>query len=83
MSSSGGSWLAASLGGGGIGGSDARPVVVTVLCDSGARHLSKFHSDDALRKLGVPGAGSSDISDILDADHSKNDELDGDGWAQA
>ncbi len=42
-----------------------KPVVVTILCDSGARHLSKFHDDEALRKLGVDHAGSSDISDIL------------------
>ena len=42
-----------------------RPVIVTILCDSGTRHLSKFHDDEALRRLGVGGAGSSDISDIL------------------
>ncbi|EPQ28086.1 uncharacterized protein PFL1_04413 [Pseudozyma flocculosa PF-1] len=48
-------------------GSDPPPVVVTILCDSGARHLSKFHDDDALKRLGVD-AGSSDISDILQED---------------
>lgn len=46
-------------------GDDPPPVVVTVLCDSGSRHLSKFHNDDALVRLGVSDAGSSDISDIL------------------
>ncbi|SNX85428.1 related to cysteine synthase [Melanopsichium pennsylvanicum] len=46
-------------------GDDPPPVVVTVLCDSGSRHVSKFHSDDALARLGVPDAGNSDISDIL------------------
>lgn len=44
-----------------------RPVVVTVLSDSGVRHLSKFHSDEALRALGVGRAGSSDIADLLAA----------------
>ncbi|KAE8212466.1 hypothetical protein CF327_g3893 [Tilletia walkeri] len=40
-----------------------RPVVVTILCDSGARHLSKFHSDDYVSEAGIrPGC---DISDIL------------------
>lgn len=29
------------------------PVVVTLLCDGGGRHLSKFHSHDALREAGV------------------------------
>ncbi|KAN0063924.1 Cysteine synthase 2 [Thecaphora frezii] len=48
-------------------GSDPPPVVVTILCDSGARHLSKFHDDEALKHLGVD-AGSSDISDILQLD---------------
>ncbi|PWY97728.1 PALP-domain-containing protein [Testicularia cyperi] len=46
-------------------GDDPPPVVVTVLCDSGSRHLSKFHDDTALQKLGVQHAGSSDIADIL------------------
>ena len=49
-------------------GDDPPPVVVTVLCDSGSRHLSKFHNDDALTRLGVSDAGSSDISDILSLD---------------
>ncbi|CCF52105.1 hypothetical protein NDA14_000293 [Ustilago hordei] len=48
-------------------GDDAPPVVVTVLCDSGARHLSKFHDNSALTRLGVSDAGSSDISDILNS----------------
>lgn len=42
-----------------------RPIVVTILSDSGVRHLSKFHSDQALKELGIPNAGSSDISDLL------------------
>ncbi|GAC72044.1 cysteine synthase [Moesziomyces antarcticus T-34] len=46
-------------------GGDPPPVVVTILCDSGARHVSKFHDDDALVRLGVADAGSADISDIL------------------
>lgn len=46
-------------------GGDPPPVVVTVLCDSGSRHLSKFHNNDALTRLGVPDAGNSDITDIL------------------
>ncbi|TKY86254.1 hypothetical protein EX895_005079 [Sporisorium graminicola] len=46
-------------------GGDPPPVVVTVLCDSGSRHLSKFHNNDALIRLGVSDAGNSDISDIL------------------
>ncbi|CAD6884874.1 unnamed protein product [Tilletia controversa] len=45
------------------GGAGRRPVVVTILCDSGARHLSKFHSDEFVSKAGVEP--SSDISDIL------------------
>ena len=28
-------------------------VVVTVLCDGGQRHLTKFHSDAYLKKLGL------------------------------
>jgi cysteine synthase A len=46
-------------------GDDPPPVVVTVLCDSGSRHLSKFHDNAALKELGVDNAGSDDISDIL------------------
>lgn len=42
-----------------------RPVVVTVLCDSGSRHLSKFQNDDAMEKRGLHV--SDDISDILGA----------------
>ncbi|WFC94571.1 cysteine synthase [Malassezia brasiliensis] len=42
-----------------------RPVVVTVLCDSGSRHLSKFQNDEAMEKRGLPV--SDDISDILGA----------------
>ncbi|PWN51822.1 PALP-domain-containing protein [Violaceomyces palustris] len=45
-------------------GDEPPPVVVTILCDSGSRHLSKFHDDEAMKRLGV-NAGSSDISDIL------------------
>ncbi|KAJ1023568.1 hypothetical protein NDA16_003185 [Ustilago loliicola] len=48
-------------------GDDPPPVVVTVLCDSGSRHLSKFHDNSALARLGVSDAGSSDISDILNS----------------
>ena len=48
-------------------GDDPPPVVVTVLCDSGSRHLSKFHDNAALTRLGVSDAGSSDISDILNS----------------
>ncbi|KAL9940206.1 hypothetical protein V8E36_000911 [Tilletia maclaganii] len=40
-----------------------RPVVVTILCDSGARHLSKFHNDAYVLQAGIEP--SSDISDIL------------------
>lgn len=40
-----------------------RPVVVTILADSGVRHLSKFHNDDAMKKRGLHV--SDDISDIL------------------
>lgn len=32
------------------------PVVVTLLCDGGGRHLSKFHSAEALRAAGVAAA---------------------------
>jgi len=32
------------------------PVVVTLLCDGGGRHLSKFHSGAALREAGVAAA---------------------------
>lgn len=40
-----------------------RPVVVTVLADSGARHLSKFQNDEVMQKRGFHV--SDDISDIL------------------
>ncbi|KAK0536449.1 Cysteine synthase 2 [Tilletia horrida] len=43
--------------------SGRRPVVVTILCDGGARHLSKFHNDSYVEQAGI--APSSDISDIL------------------
>ncbi|KAK0550706.1 Cysteine synthase 2 [Tilletia horrida] len=43
--------------------SGRRPVVVTILCDGGARHLSKFHNDDYVTNAGCEV--SSDISDIL------------------
>ena len=42
-----------------------RPVVVTILCDSGSRHLSKFQNDEAMEKRGLQV--SDDISDILGA----------------
>jgi cysteine synthase A len=29
------------------------PTVVTLLCDSGARHLSRFWNDEALAQLGL------------------------------
>lgn len=41
----------------------SRPVVVTVLADSGSRHLSKFHSDRAMAARGLQV--SADISDII------------------
>lgn len=45
-------------------GRDEEPIViVTVLCDSGSRHLSKFWDDDALRALGIEPADN--IDDIL------------------
>ncbi|UZJ55470.1 hypothetical protein CBS101457_004790 [Exobasidium rhododendri] len=37
--------------------------VVTILCDSGSRHLSKFWNDDHLDQLGI--SISSDISEML------------------
>lgn len=40
-----------------------RPVVVTILADSGSRHLSKFQNDEAMEKRGFHV--SDDISDIL------------------
>lgn len=47
-----------------VKGGGEPPVVVTILCDSGTRHLSKFWDDDAVRKLGIDPS-QSDISDIL------------------
>lgn len=38
-------------------------VVVTILCDSGSRHLSKFWNDDVLRSMGIDVA--DDIQDLL------------------
>lgn len=50
-------------------GRTGRPTVVTILCDSGSRHLSKFHNDEVLRRdfgIHVPADGMDvDISDIL------------------
>jgi len=38
-------------------------VVVTVLCDGGARHLSKFHSPAYLARLGLqPRAQGADLA---------------------
>jgi cysteine synthase A len=46
------------------GADDSNPItVVTILCDSGSRHLSKFWNDDALAKLDLEA--SSDITSIL------------------
>lgn len=43
---------------------DLNPItVVTILCDSGSRHLSKFWNDDVLGQLGIPI--SSDITHML------------------
>lgn len=56
-------------------GSEAQvmPVtVVTILCDSGSRHLSKFWDDDALRQLGL--RISSDITGLLAAPVHDEDE---------
>ena len=45
--------------------------VVTILCDSGSRHLSKFWNDEALEKLNL--TTSSDISSVLSAPPSDED----------
>lgn len=50
------------------GKSATAPVVVTILCDSGARHLSRFWDDEALVKLGL--TPSADIADILENEGS-------------
>lgn len=51
---------------------DLEPItVVTILCDSGNRHLSKFWNDAALEKLGI--TPSSDISCILSSRHTDQD----------
>jgi cysteine synthase A len=39
--------------------------IVTILCDSGSRHYSRFWNDEALGKRGI--AISSDISAIVGA----------------
>ncbi|WFC97562.1 cysteine synthase [Malassezia yamatoensis] len=44
---------------------ERRPVVVTVLCDSGSRHLSKFQNDQKMKERGLEV--SDDISDIVGA----------------
>ncbi|WFD41643.1 cysteine synthase [Malassezia psittaci] len=44
---------------------ERRPVVVTVLCDSGSRHLSKFQNDEKMKQRGLEV--SDNISDILGA----------------
>ncbi|CAO1626481.1 unnamed protein product [Sympodiomycopsis kandeliae] len=50
-------------------GRKSRPTVVTILCDSGSRHLSKFHNDQVLEKdfgINIPRDGMQvDISDML------------------
>ncbi|PWN24305.1 PALP-domain-containing protein [Microstroma glucosiphilum] len=50
-------------------GKEGRPTVVTILCDSGVRHLSKFHNDGVLAKdYGIQLPQDSmdiDISDLL------------------
>jgi len=38
-------------------------MIVTILCDSGSRHYSKFWNDDYLREAGIPI--SSSIENIL------------------
>lgn len=52
-----------------VSGDDKRPTVVTILCDSGVRHLSKFHNDEVLKRdygIEVPqDAMDVDISDML------------------
>ncbi|CEH12592.1 cysteine synthase [Ceraceosorus bombacis] len=40
------------------------PVVVTILCDSGSRHLSRFWNDEALRELGLDPE-DEDIAEML------------------
>ena len=44
--------------------SRSNPVVVTLLCDGGGRHLSKFHSAGALREAGVAVAVVRSRSDV-------------------
>jgi hypothetical protein len=39
---------------------------VTVLCDSGARHLSKFYNDDWLREQGIQVRERYDDLSFLD-----------------
>lgn len=41
-------------------------VVVTVLCDGGQRHLTKFHSPAYLRQHGLLGADDAAPPDSLD-----------------
>ena len=51
---------ARALGGAAWGGT-----VVTLLCDSGARHLSRFASKEELRKLGIAPKHDAKINDLL------------------
>lgn len=50
-------------------GKEGRPTVVTILCDSGGRHLSKFHNDKVLRNdFGINVSADPmqvDITDLL------------------
>jgi len=42
---------------------DPKQVIVTILCDSGSRHYSKFWNDDYLHNAGIP-IDSNILSDI-------------------
>lgn len=39
--------------------------VVTILCDSGERHLSKFHDPDYLRSVGLEPSAACDSLDFI------------------
>ncbi|WFD36289.1 cysteine synthase [Malassezia cuniculi] len=47
-----------------------RPVVVTILADSGSRHLSKFHNDELMTSRGL--SVEPDISDIIGQKNDQN-----------
>ena len=40
--------------------------IVTILCDSGARHLSKFYNDEWLREQGIEVSDRYDDLSFLD-----------------